>query len=99
LLLTGDLTGTYEPYIKQRANILKVAHHGSVSSTTKTFIEAVDPQTAIISVSATSGAATAEGVVPKRLSEAGCQVFTTALCGAIRIDISGSEYRITPFLH
>lgn len=44
MLLTGDLTGSWEKYIAVPADILKVAHHGSKDSTSEAFLTAVDPQ-------------------------------------------------------
>ena len=63
-LLTGDLSGTYEPYVGVRADVLKVAHHGSRSSSLPSFLETVSPRTALISVSVNADAADSEGVVP-----------------------------------
>ena len=54
-LLTGDTTENMEKYFVEKyedsikANILKVAHHGSKTSTSKVFVEAVSPEMAIIS--------------------------------------------------
>lgn len=58
MLFTGDIEKVAEAEIikqynnsnKLRANILKVAHHGSKTSTTKEFLEAVKPQYALIGV-------------------------------------------------
>ncbi|MFA6974103.1 MAG: ComEC/Rec2 family competence protein [Parcubacteria group bacterium] len=54
-LLTGDLPGEQEEGLLKsglnfKAQILKVAHHGSKYSTTNEFLDAVKPQEAIISV-------------------------------------------------
>lgn len=49
MLLTSDLTGTYEKYVSVPADILKVAHHGSASSTSAEFLAAVDPQILLLS--------------------------------------------------
>ena len=98
LLLTGDLTGAYEPYVRAQADVLKVAHHGSRSSTTEAFLAAVAPKTAIIPVSATSEAAGPEGTVRARLDKAGVHTYTTAQWGAVRIEITKDGYRIIPFI-
>ena len=58
MLFTGDIEKVAETEIikqynnsnKLRANILKVAHHGSKTSTTKEYLEAVKPQYALIGV-------------------------------------------------
>jgi competence protein ComEC len=55
ILLTGDTTKNIENYLVTKypqflqADILKVAHHGSETSTTDAFVKAVDPDIAIIS--------------------------------------------------
>jgi len=55
ILITGDLTGIDEAGILEKnpgikADILKVAHHGSRFSSTDAFIDAVDPDFAVIQV-------------------------------------------------
>ncbi len=55
ILITGDLTPEDELKILEagidvQADILKVAHHGSRFSTTDAFLEAVDPEYAVIQV-------------------------------------------------
>lgn len=55
ILLTGDTTKNIENYLLTKypqflhADILKVAHHGSETSTTDAFVKAVDPDIAVIS--------------------------------------------------
>lgn len=56
ILLTGDIEAeaegdliTYADWYPLEADVLKVAHHGSNTSSTYSFIEAVSPQYAIIS--------------------------------------------------
>lgn len=49
MLLTGDLDGAYEMYAACPADVLKVAHHGSASSTSEAFLQAVDPQLLLLS--------------------------------------------------
>lgn len=55
ILLTGDATEEIEKEILQNYNlphidILKVAHHGSSTSTNKSFIDVINPKYSIISV-------------------------------------------------
>ena len=55
ILLTGDATAETEKEILQNYNlphidILKVAHHGSSTSTTTSFIDVINPKYSIISV-------------------------------------------------
>ncbi len=54
VLFTGDLTATGEKQILQNAynvhaDVLKVGHHGSKTSSSQEFIEAVSPDVAVIS--------------------------------------------------
>ena len=97
MLLASDLTGTYEPYVGGPADVLKVAHHGSRSSSTEAFLEKVSPRTALISVASGADAAGADGAVPARLEALGADVYTTAESGAIRIDALQNGYRVTRF--
>ena len=56
MLFTGDVPGDVEDRLSRmdsvavRAQILKVSHHGSASSTSRRFLNAVRPQLAVISV-------------------------------------------------
>lgn len=56
ILFTGDIEKKAEEQILKKykdelsATVLKVAHHGSNTSSTKEFIEAVKPQIALIGV-------------------------------------------------
>ena len=93
MLLTSDLSGTYEHYIQTPADILKVAHHGSSASTSPEFLAAVDPQLLLLSNSdARREARMAElaGDVP---------LYSTEECGAITITFLGEgEFTAERFL-
>lgn len=57
-LLTGDVEQDVEGYLVDtrgeglRSDVLKVAHHGSVSSTSAAFLKAVAPKSAVVSAGA-----------------------------------------------
>jgi competence protein ComEC len=56
-LLEGDaekeaIASMMDARLNLKATVLKVGHHGSVNATTKAFLQAVDPQYALISVGA-----------------------------------------------
>lgn len=80
-LLTGDIDSEAEKQIikdnqLQNIKILKVAHHGSKTSTSQEFLEAIKPQIAIISVGKNSyGHPTRE--VLDRLQQIGSQILRT----------------------
>ena len=56
MLFTGDVSGEVEDRLSRelgdslRAQVLKVAHHGSASSTSRRFLATVQPELAVISV-------------------------------------------------
>ena len=54
LLSAGDLTGEYERYAARDADILKVSHHGSKTSTGEAFLQTVSPRLALITNSPVS---------------------------------------------
>lgn len=49
ILSLGDLEGKYEDKIDRKSDILKVSHHGSRFSTSKNFVNQVNPKIALIS--------------------------------------------------
>lgn len=66
-----------------KADVLKVGHHGSDSSTTPAFLKAVSPSYAVISVGAGNDYGHPSPDTLARLAEAGAQVFRTDLQGTI----------------
>lgn len=94
ILFTGDieekaenkLLNLYSNNLKElKANILKVAHHGSKTSTTKEFLEAVNPQIALIGVGKNNNFGHPNSGVIERLSSIGCKIYRTDECGEINI--------------
>lgn len=99
-LFTGDIESEAEAEILGRgrtveAEILKVAHHGSDSSSTAPFLTAVDPEMAVISVGPNSyGHPTAEAI--QRLRDAGATIYRTDLNGTIVVTTDGTTYSVEP---
>ena len=89
VLLTGDSAFATEDYLlavassSLSADILKVGHHGSKSSTGAEFIQAVRPQVALISVGARNTYGHPAPDVLARLGEAGVPVMRTDQDGTI----------------
>lgn len=96
LLFTGDLEATGELELRRRfrsdlaADVLKVAHHGSRSSTTPTFLREVSPRWALISAGAENPYGHPAPEVLERLQESGANILRTDLHGMVRLRISPS---------
>jgi len=90
-LFTGDLEETGEELLLRsgqnlQSTVLKVGHHGSRSSTSPRFLEAVRPQVAVISV----GQNTFGHPAPEVLARlAGTQLFRTDRDGSVEITTDG----------
>lgn len=96
ILYTGDIGFDSEySLISEGAlidsDILKVGHHGSAYSTSTAFLEAVSPQTAIISVVRNSPYGHPARQTMQRLGDYGCEIRRTDLEGAIIYELSVSE--------
>jgi competence protein ComEC len=102
-LLTGDIEREAEEMLVAsasdlRADVLKVAHHGSKTSSTKEFLERVRPQHAVISVADPSPFGHPHAEVLARLQTAGARIWRTSECGAITISTDGSDLRVETFV-
>ena len=94
MLFTGDIEEKAESRILNiysnnlstlQATILKVAHHGSKTSTTKKFIEAVKPKIALIGVGEDNNFGHPNNGVIERLIGIGCKIYRTDKNGEITI--------------
>lgn len=86
VLLTGDLTGEGEEKVTEEAigcQILKVAHHGSASSTGDGFLDRAAPSFALISCGQNNRYGHPSPQLERRLEERGILVFDTHLNGAV----------------
>jgi competence protein ComEC len=78
-----------------RATVLKVAHHGSRTSSTPGFLDAVAPTAAVISVGARNPYGHPDAGVLERLQTAGARVYRTDRDGAVIFETDGRELTIT----
>ena len=92
ILFTGDIEEKAENKIlslysnnleELKSTILKVAHHGSKTSTTKSFLEAVRPQIALVGVGEDNNFGHPNSGVIERLESIGCKIYRTDECGEI----------------
>ena len=104
MLFTGDSTvSSEEEYLKimdkmgldnSPIDILKVAHHGSSSSTGDELIDFVQPSNAIISCGKNNRYGHPDEEVIERLENAYCNIFNTQNTGAITVIFDGESYEI-----
>jgi competence protein ComEC len=102
-LLTGDIEARAEealvPFAEiLRADVVKVAHHGSKTSSTSGFIAAAHPRYAVISVGQTSIFGHPNPDVVKRWQEAGAQVLRTGNSGTITFSTNGYDLNVETFV-
>lgn len=82
----------YSGYGKQlKSDVLKVGHHGSDTSSSEAFLEAVSPQYAVISVGANNSYGHPSEDVVKRLEKLGTQVYRTDTDGDIICESDGTN--------
>lgn len=97
-LFTGDILADVEKELTGKepeigSDILKVAHHGSKTSSSTEFLERVLPELAIISVGENSYGHPDPGVLAN-LQQFGIQVLTTKNNGDIKIISDGNNFKI-----
>jgi competence protein ComEC len=93
-LLEGDAEKKTERLIAPeltQVNVLKVAHHGSATSTIPALLESAHPQFAMISVGRFNRYGHPRADVLSHLSEAGTCVFRTDLSGALSFYLDGTR--------
>lgn len=96
-LLEGDAEKQTEKQIAQeepQADLLKVAHHGSATSTIPELLAAVKPRFAVISVGANNVYGHPKPQVLERLAAAGVKTYRTDLDGAVTFYLTGQA--VTP---
>jgi len=107
ILLTGDIEAPAEKAILEalgslrenlKADIVKVAHHGSKSSSTEAFIAATQPSFAVISVGQTSMFGHPNRAVVERWKTFGSQVLTTGNSGTITVTTDGTDLNVASFI-
>lgn len=88
MLLASDLEGDYEMYAAAPADILKAAHHGSESSSTPAFLEAVAPQLLVLSCGQ------AERVASMDARRGSIPMADTCTQGAVMIKFDASGFTV-----
>lgn len=102
-LWTGDVEERGELYIagnypQLQADVLKVAHHGSVTSSSDAWLDHIDVQYALISVGRNNRYGHPHLEVVQRLEGRELQIWRTDLHGGIGLIVTPYELQIVPTL-
>lgn len=91
----GDLPKEYEDKLDIKSDILKVSHHGSKTSTSREFVERVNPKVALIS----AGRNNRYGHPTKEVLENldGVKIYNTQTDGLVKIKFE-DEIKIEKYL-
>lgn len=78
-----------------RAQVLKVGHHGSEDATSETWLDAVSPSVAVISVGRRNSYGLPSSATLQRLADHHVRVFRTDRDGAVTITTDGERMRVS----
>jgi len=99
VILTGDSTQAIEEYLASidggllQADILKVGHHGSDTSSSEIFLSAVSPEVAVISAGSDNTYGHPADTVLARLIAVGAETLCTCDLGTVTLVSDGREVR------
>ena len=97
LLLTGDIGAEIEESIMEQVgdiDVLKVAHHGSVYSSSFQFLKTVRPEAAVIPVGEKNQYSHPHPIVLKRLSDQKVDIYRTDRDGDVLLVSDGDQFQI-----
>ena len=100
ILLTGDAEAPEEEWLLAhapaalRADVLKVGHHGSATSTTPAFLDVVRPRVALVSVGANNTYGHPDAQVMSELAGVGAAVLRTDLLGTVIVRTDGRSLEV-----
>lgn len=100
MLLTGDIEREAEQRLvakykaRLKSTVLKSPHHGSRTSSTKAFLQAVSPEVTVISVGAHNDYKHPHSVVLNRYAALPTKVYRTDKDGTITITTNGIDYKL-----
>ncbi len=99
VLLTGDMESDAEADLLEAgtdvsANVLKLGHHGSSTSTSQEFLNAVDPEICVIEVGEGNSYNHPHRETIERIETNGCTVYRTDLNGTIVLTTDGKNCQV-----
>jgi competence protein ComEC len=98
-LLVGDSHKRIEEKLEQeqpRADLLKIGHHGSLTSSSPEFLDAVVPGFAVVSAGYYNGFRHPRPEVMQRFAERNVRTFRTDLAGAVSFFLDGTTISAQP---
>jgi len=98
ILFTGDLEHEGDQFLLPyehmlKTDVLKVAHHGSITSTTKALLDYIQPYLAVVSVGWKNKFKHPSAIVMDRLKERHIQIHRTDYEGALWLKSDGENFR------
>ena len=107
MLFTGDIEEIAEKAILEKytdnnileANVLKVAHHGSKTSSTIDFLKTVSPKISLIGVGEDNSFGHPSKSTINNLNALNCKIYRTDKNGEITITSNGENIKIEKFIN
>jgi competence protein ComEC len=102
-LFPGDIMADAEDELVRLAGdrlastVLIAPHHGSRTSNSSKFIEAVNPEITVFSSGRSARFKLPHAAVLKRYQNRGCQIWRTAVNGAIQFSTDGGQLKVKAF--
>jgi competence protein ComEC len=102
ILLAGDIEQSAEASLVQsganlRADLMKVPHHGSRTSSTEAFVDAVNPRYAVISVGERSRFGHPHASVVNRYLMREVKLFQTGRDGMVTVETDGATFDLKAY--
>ena len=96
MLLTGDISQTVEEQLLDigHMDVLQVAHHGSYTSSSAVFLQAISPHYALISCGKDNDYGHPHDVVLSRLKDAGAAIYRTDETGTLVVHIHEGQISV-----
>jgi competence protein ComEC len=102
IVMTGDIGRDVERAIQpqfspSRLRIVKVPHHGSLTSSSEAFVRTLSPRVAVVSVGRSNLFGHPAPAVLERYRSVGAEVFRTDQDGAVTVDTDGYFLNVRTF--
>ena len=100
--LTGDIGKAVERGLPPRMRlaplrVIKVPHHGSLTSSTSDFVRAIRPTIAVVSAGRSNHFGHPAAEVLQRYRDAGTEIFRTDMDGEVTVDTDGYSIDVRAF--